>query len=79
MGKRNKREVISLYDHKRKAKKDLYYWTYNRYMKLLTDFENNENENPDLLDEIYKLQDRLNLYLKRWNNLLALNLYFWVD
>ena len=34
-------------------------------MKLLTDFENNENENPDLLDEIYKLQDRLNLYLKR--------------
>ena len=63
--KENKREVISLYDHKRKAKKDLYYWTYNRYMKLLLDFETNENENPDLLDEIYKLQDRLNSYLKR--------------
>ena len=63
--KENKREVISLYDHKRKAKKDLYYWTYNRYMKLLHDFETNENENPDLLDDIYKLQDRLNLYLKR--------------
>ena len=63
--KENKRAVISLYDHKRKAKKDLYYWTYNRYMKLLLDFETNENENPDLLDEIYKLQDRLNLYLKR--------------
>ena len=63
--KENKKEVISLYDHKRKTKKDLYYWTYNRYMKLLLDFETNENENPDLLDEIYKLQDRLNLYLKR--------------
>ena len=64
--KENKKEVISLYDHKRKTKKDLYYWTYNRYMKLLLDFETNENENPDLLDEIYKLQDRLhNNYLKR--------------
>ena len=35
MGERNKKEVMSLYDHKRKAKIDMYYWTYNRYEKQL--------------------------------------------
>ena len=33
--KENKKEVMSLYDHKRKAKIDMYYWTYNRYAKQL--------------------------------------------
>ena len=57
---------MSLYDHKRKAKIDMYYWTYNRYAKQLKKFENKQSEDPDLLDEIYKLQDRLhNNYLKK--------------
>ena len=62
----NKEVVMSLYDHKRKAKIDMYYWTYNRYAKQLKKFENKQSEDPDLLDEIYKLQDRLhNNYLKK--------------
>ena len=64
--KENKKKVISLYDHKRKAKIDMYYWTYNRYEKQLKKFENKESDDPELLDEIYKLQDRLhNNYLKK--------------
>ena len=64
--KENKKKVMSLYDHKRKAKIDMYYWTYNRYEKQLKKFESKENDDPDLLDEIYKLQDRLhNNYLKK--------------
>ena len=31
---------MSLYDHKRKAKIDMYYWTYYRYEKQLKKFEN---------------------------------------
>ena len=64
--KENKKKVMSLYDHKRKAKIDMYYWTYNRYEKQLKKFENKQSEDPELLDEIYKLQDRLhNNYLKK--------------
>ena len=62
----NKEKVVSLYDHKRKAKIDMYYWTYNRYERQLKKFENKQSEDPELLDEIYKLQDRLhNNYLKK--------------
>jgi len=64
--KENKKEVMSLYDHKRKAKIDMYYWTYNRYEKQLKKFESKQGGDPELLDEIYKLQDRLhNNYLKK--------------
>ena len=64
--KENKEKVVSLYDHKRKAKIDMYYWTYNRYKRQLKKFENKQSEDPELLDEIYKLQDRLhNNYLKK--------------
>ena len=64
--KENKKEIISLYNHKRKAKIDMYYWTYYRYEKQLKKFESKQNEDPELLDEIYKLQDRLhNNYLKK--------------
>ena len=64
--KENKKEVMSLYDHKRKAKIQMYYWTYNRYEKQLKKFESMQSEDPELLDEIYKLQDRLhNNYLKK--------------
>ena len=64
--KENKKKVMSLYDHKRKAKIDMYYWTYNRYERQLKKFENKQSEDPELLDEIYKLQDRLhNNYLKK--------------
>ena len=64
----NKEVVMSLYDHKRKAKIDMYYWTYNRYIKKKNKLEESDpnNEDPELLDEIYKLQDRLhNNYLKK--------------
>ena len=64
--KQNKEKVLSLYDHKRKAKIKMYYWTFNRYEKQLKKFENKQSEDPELLDEIYKLQDRLhNNYLKK--------------
>ena len=64
--KQNKEKILSLYDHKRKAKIKMYYWTFNRYEKQLKKFENKQSEDPELLDEIYKLQDRLhNNYLKR--------------
>ena len=62
--KENKEKVISLYDHKRKAKIDMYYWTYNRYKKILKEFEE-DDDNPDKLIELYQLQDRLNGYLKK--------------
>ena len=64
--KENEEKIISLYDHKRNAKTEMYYWTFNRYEKQLKKFESKENEDPELLDEIYKLQDRLhNNYLKK--------------
>ena len=64
--KENKQKVLSLYDHKRNAKIQMYYWTYNRYEKQLKKFESKQSEDPELLDEIYKLQDRLhNNYLKK--------------
>tara|TARA_R100000231_G_scaffold10248_1_gene12512 strand:+ start:303 stop:686 length:384 start_codon:yes stop_codon:yes gene_type:complete len=64
--KENKREIMSFYDHKKKAKIDIYYWTWNRYKKQLNKFENTENEDPDLLKDIYDLQDKLhNNYLKK--------------
>ena len=65
--KENKKEVISLYDHKRKAKIDMYYWTYNRYIKKKNELENSKSkiEDPDLIKEIYDLQDRLQPYLKK--------------
>tara|TARA_Y100000401_G_scaffold42480_1_gene32340 strand:+ start:36 stop:422 length:387 start_codon:yes stop_codon:yes gene_type:complete len=63
--KENKKEVISLYDHKRKAKIDMYYWTYNRYQKQLKKFEHEKSEDLELLNEIYNLQDRLQPYLKK--------------
>ena len=64
--KQNKEKILSLYDHKRKAKIKMYYWTFNRYEKQLKKFENKQSEDPELLDEIYKLQDRLhNNYLKK--------------
>ena len=44
----------------------MYYWTYHRYEKQLKKFESKQSEDPELLDEIYKLQDRLhNNYLKK--------------
>ena len=65
--KENKKEVMSLYDHKRKAKIDMYYWTYNRYIKKKNELENSTSkvEDPDLIKEIYDLQDRLQPYLKK--------------
>ena len=65
--KENKKKVMSLYDHKRKAKIDMYYWTYNRYIKKKNELENSESkvEDPDLIKEIYDLQDRLQPYLKK--------------
>jgi len=64
--KENKKKVMSLYDHKRKAKIDMYYWTYNRYKKQLFKFETEQIEDPDLLKDIYNLQDRLQTnYLKK--------------
>ena len=63
----NKEVVMSLYDHKRKAKIDMYYWTYNRYIKKKNELENSTSkvEDPDLVKEIYDLQDRLQPYLKK--------------
>ena len=63
----NKEVVMSLYDHKRKAKIDMYYWTYNRYIKKKNELENSKSkvEDPDLVKEIYDLQDRLQPYLKK--------------
>ena len=65
--KENKKKVMSLYDHKRKAKMDMYYWTYDRYIKKKNEFENSKSkgEDPDLIKEIYDLQDRLQPYLKK--------------
>ena len=65
--KENKKEVMSLYDHKRKAKIDMYYWTYNRYIKKKNKLEESDpnNEDPELIREIYDLQDRLQPYLKK--------------
>ena len=65
--KENKEKVISLYDHKRKAKIDMYYWTYNRYIKKKNKLEefDPDNEDPELIKEIYDLQDRLQPYLKK--------------
>ncbi len=63
--KENKEKVLSLYDHKRNAKIEMYYWTYKRYKKQLFLFESKIAEDPDLLKEIYDLQDRLQPYLKR--------------
>ena len=65
--KENKKKVMSLYDHKRKAKIDMYYWTYNRYIKKKNELENSTSkvEDPDLIKEIYDLQDRLQPYLKK--------------
>ena len=64
--KENKQKVLSLYDHKRNAKIDMYYWTYNRYKKQLYKFETQQVEDPDLLKDIYNLQDRLQTnYLKK--------------
>ena len=65
--KENKKKVMSLYDHKRKAKIDMYYWTYNRYLKKKNKLEESDpnNENPELIKEIYDLQDRLQPYLKK--------------
>ena len=63
----NKEVVMSLYDHKRKAKIDMYYWTYNRYLKKKNKLEESDpnNEDPELIREIYDLQDRLQPYLKK--------------
>ena len=65
--KENKKKVMSLYDHKRKAKIDMYYWTYNRYLKKKNKLEESDpnNEDPELIKEIYDLQDRLQPYLKK--------------
>ncbi len=64
--KENREKVLSLYDHKRKAKIKMYYWTYNRYKKQLFKFETQQVEDPDLLKDIYNLQDRLQTnYLKK--------------
>tara|TARA_Y100000004_G_scaffold64273_1_gene72073 strand:+ start:166 stop:552 length:387 start_codon:yes stop_codon:yes gene_type:complete len=64
--KENKQKILSLYDHKRNAKIDMYYWTYNRYKKQLYKFETQQVEDPDLLKDIYNLQDRLQTnYLKK--------------
>ena len=70
----NKEKVVSLYDHKRNAKIQMYYWTFNRYEKQLKKFESKQSEDPELLDEIYKLQDRFHYnYLKKTVLLLFLN------
>ena len=63
----NKEVVMSFYDHKRKAKMDMYYWTYNRYIKKKNELENSKSqgEDPELIKEIYDLQDRLQPYLKK--------------
>ena len=64
--KENKEKVLSLYDHKRNTKIEMYYWTYNRYKKQLFKFETEQVEDPDLLKDIYNLQDRLQTnYLKK--------------
>ena len=65
--KENKKKVMSLYDHKRKAKIDMYYSTYNRYLKKKNKLEESDsnNEDPELIKEIYDLQDRLQPYLKK--------------
>ena len=64
--KENKREIMSFYNHKKKAKIDIYYWTYNRLQKQLNKFEELEKEDLVLLKDIYDLQDRLqNNYLKK--------------
>ena len=65
--KENKKKVMSLYDHKRKAKIDMYYWTYNRYLKKKNKLEESDpnDEDPELIKEIYDLQDRLQPYLKK--------------
>ena len=64
--KQNKEKVLSLYDHKRNTKIEMYYWTYNRYKKQLFKFETEQVEDPDLLKDIYNLQDRLQTnYLKK--------------
>ena len=64
--KQNKEKILSLYDHKRNAKIEMYYWTYNRYKKQLVKFESKGGEDPDLLKDIYNLQDRLQTnYLKK--------------
>ena len=65
--KENKKKVMSLYDHKRKAKIDMYYWTYNRQLKKKNKLEESDptNEDPELIKEIYDLQDRLQPYLKK--------------
>ena len=64
--KENKREIMSFYDHKKKAKIDIYYWTYNRLQKQLNKFEELKQEDSVLLKDIYDLQDRLqNNYLKK--------------
>ena len=65
--KENKKKVMSLYDHKRKAKIDMYYWTYNRYIKKKNKLEESDpnNEDSELIREIYDLQDRLQPYLKK--------------
>ena len=63
--KENNEKILSLYDHKRNAKIEMYYWTYKRYKKQLFLFESQIAEDPDLLKEIYDLQDRLQPYLKR--------------
>tara|TARA_B100000282_G_scaffold267333_1_gene219533 strand:+ start:764 stop:1147 length:384 start_codon:yes stop_codon:yes gene_type:complete len=64
--KENKREIMSFYNHKKKAKYDIYYWTYNRLQKQLNKFEELEKEDSVLLKDIYDLQDRLqNNYLKK--------------
>ena len=64
--KENKQKVLSLYDHKRNAKIEMYYWTYYRYKRQLYKFETEQVEDPDLLKDIYNLQDRLQTnYLKK--------------
>ena len=64
--KENKRKIMSFYDHKKKAKIDIYYWTYNRLQKQLNKFEELKKEDSVLLKDIYDLQDRLqNNYLKK--------------
>ena len=64
--KENKQKILSLYDHKRNTKLEMYYWTYNRYKKQLFKFEAQQVEDPDLLKDIYNLQDRLQTnYLKK--------------
>ena len=64
--KENEQKVLSLNDHKRNAKIEMYYWTYYRYKRQLYKFETEQVEDPDLLKDIYNLQDRLQTnYLKK--------------